>query len=74
CDHTGFSGRQAVFEILTMTNELRAIMESPDTTVSVIQDYILKNQGENTIYYLTGNMLLRGEIPLEEFERVNINF
>ena len=74
CDHTGFSGRQAVFEILTMTNELRTLMESSDASVSGIQDYLLKNQGENTIFSITGDMLLRGEIPLEEFERVNINF
>ncbi len=74
CDHTGFAGRQAVFEMLTMTNELRAVMESSGSSVSAIQDYIEKNQGENTIFNITGNMLLRGEIPLEEFERVNINF
>ena len=74
CDHTGFSGRQAVFEILSMTNELRAVMESSGSSVSAIQDYIEKNQGENSIFNLTGKMLLRGEIPLEEFERVNINF
>ena len=74
CDHTGFVGRKAVFEMLTMTNELRAVMESSGSSVSAIQDYIEKNQGENTIFNITGNMLLRGEIPLEEFERVNINF
>ena len=74
CDHTGFSGRRAVFEMLTMTNELRAVMESSDSSVSAIQEYIEKNQGENTIFNITGNMLLQGEIPLEEFERVNINF
>ena len=74
CDHTGYSGRQAVFEILTMTNELRAVMESSESSVSAIQEYIENNQGENTIFNITGNMLLRGEIPLEEFERVNINF
>ena len=74
CDHTGFAGRKAVFEMLTMTNELRAVMESSDSSVSAIQEYIEKNQGENTIFNITGNMLLRGEIPLEEFERVNINF
>ena len=74
CNHTGFSGRQAVFEMLTMTSELRAVMESSGSSVSAIQDYIEKNQGENTIFNITGNMLLRGEIPLEEFERVNINF
>ena len=74
CDHTGFSGRQAVFEILAMTNELRSIMESSDSSVSAIQDYIERNQGDNTIFDITGGMLLRGEIPLEEFERVNIDF
>lgn len=74
CDHTGFSGRQAVFEILTMTNELRSIMESTESSVSAIQDYIEQNQGNNTIFNITGEMLLRGEIPLEEFERVNIDF
>ena len=73
CDHTGFSGRQAVFEILTMTTELRAIMESSESSVSAIQAYLEKNQGENTIFNITGGMLLNGEIPLEEFERVNIN-
>ena len=74
CDHTGFSGRQAVFEILAMTNELRSIMESTESSVSAIQDYIERNQGNNTIFDITGEMLLRGEIPLEEFERVNIDF
>ena len=74
CDHTGFSGRQAVFEILIMTNELRAIMESSESSVSAIQDYLEKNEARDTIFSVTGRMLLRGEIPLDEFERVNINF
>jgi len=74
CDHSGFAGRKAVFEILTMTNELRTVMEASDSSVSAIQEYIEKNQGENTIFNITGKMLLRGDIPLEEFERVNINF
>lgn len=73
CDRTGFSGKRAVFEILTMTDELRAIMKSSDPSVSAIQDYIDKNQGENTIFNITGNMLFHGEIPLEEFESVNNN-
>ena len=60
--------------MLTMSNELRAVMESSESSVSAIQEYIEKNQGENTIFNITGNMLLQGEIPLEEFERVNINF
>ena len=60
--------------MLTMTNELRAVMESSGSSVSAIQEYIENHQGENTIFNITGNMLLRGEIPLEEFERVNINF
>ena len=74
CDHTGFSGRQAVFEILTMTNELRAIMESSESSVSAIQEYLTRNEARDTIFSITGNMLLRGEIPLDEFERININF
>lgn len=74
CDHTGYSGRQAVFELLAMNNELRSIMEVSDSSVSAIQQYIDTHQGDNTIFAMTGNMLLRGEIPLEEFERVNINF
>ena len=73
CDHTGFSGRKAVFEMLTMTHELRAIMENPESSVSAIQDYIERTQGENSILYITWQMLQNGEIPLEEFERVNIN-
>ena len=73
CDHTGFAGRKAVFELLTMTHELRAIMESSDSSVSAIQEYIEQNQGENSILAITWQMLQNGEIPLEEFERVNIN-
>ena len=74
CDHTGFSGRQAVFEIMTMTNELRAVMEDSNSSVSAIQEYLLAHQGDDSIFSITGGMLLNGEIPLEEFERVNINF
>ncbi|MBQ9338414.1 MAG: type II/IV secretion system protein [Lentisphaeria bacterium] len=74
CDHTGFSGRKAVFEMLTMTHELRAIMERSDSSVSAIQEYIERNQGNNSILAITWQMLHKGEIPLEEFERVNINF
>ena len=73
CDHTGFVGRKAVFEMLTMSHELRAIMESSDSSVSAIQEYIDRNQGENSILVITWQMLQNGEIPLEEFERVNIN-
>ena len=73
CDHTGFAGRKAVFEMLTMSHELRAIMESSDSSVSAIQEYIEQNQGENSILAITWRMLQNGEIPLEEFERVNIN-
>ena len=74
CGNTGFAGRQAVFEILTMTDQLRAVMESSDASVMSIQECIEKNRGENTIFNIAGGMLLRGEIPLEQFERVNINF
>ena len=56
-----------------MTHELRAIMENPESPVSAIQDYIERTQGENSILYITWQMLQNGEIPLEEFERVNIN-
>ncbi len=73
CDHTGFAGRKAVFELLTMTHELRAIMENSGSSVSAIQEYIEQNQGENSILAITWQMLQNGEIPLEEFERVNIN-
>ncbi|MBO4647906.1 MAG: type II/IV secretion system protein [Lentisphaeria bacterium] len=73
CDHTGFSGRKAVFEMLTMTHELRAIMESPESSISAIQEYIERSQGDNSILAITWYMLQKGEIPLDEFERVNIN-
>ena len=63
-----------MFEILVMTHELRAVMESSESSVSAIQDYLAKNEARDTIFSVTGRMLLRGEIPLDEFERVNINF
>ena len=72
CDHTGYSGRQAVFELLTMSNELRAIMEAPDTSITKIQEYIDQVQGTGSIFSITGNMVIRGSISLDEFERVNV--
>ena len=74
CDHTGYSGRQAVFELLTMSNELRAIMEAPDTSITKIQEYIDQVQGTGSIFSITGNMVIRGSISLDEFERVNVTF
>lgn len=74
CDHTGYSGRQAVFEILVMTNELRAIMEAPDSSITAIQEYVDRTQGANTLFSITGNLVIKGVISLDEFERVNLTF
>ncbi len=73
CDHTGYAGRQAIFEILTMTPELRSLMESPEGTFSAIQTYIQKYPGQQSILASTRNMVMNGTISIDEFERVNIN-
>lgn len=74
CDHTGYSGRRAVFETMVMTQELRALMESPECSITAIQEYLDQVQGANTIFSITGNMVIRGIISLDEFERVNVMF
>ena len=57
-----------------MTQELRALMESPECSITAIQEYLDQVQGANTIFSITGNMVIRGIISLDEFERVNVMF
>ena len=56
-----------------MTPELRSLMESPEGTFSAIQTYIQKYPGQQSILASTRNMVMNGTIPIDEFERVNIN-
>lgn len=74
CDYTGYSGRQAIFDFLIMTKKLRAILEAPDTSIATVQQYIQENrQADNDIPSIAMDMLLHGEISLDEFQQVNNN-
>ena len=74
CDYTGYAGRQAIFDFLIMTKKLRAILEAPDTSIATVQQYIQENrQADNDIPSIAMDLLLRGEISLEDFEQINNN-
>ena len=74
CDYTGYAGRQAIFDFLIMTKKLRAILEAPDTSIATVQQYIQENrQADNDIPSIAIDLLLSGEISLEDFEQINNN-
>ena len=74
CDYTGYSGRQAIFDFLIMTKKLRAILEAPDTSIATVQQYIQENrQADNDIPSIARDLLVHGEISLDEFQQVNNN-
>jgi type IV pilus assembly protein PilB len=39
CNNTGYKGRIAVNEILTMTSELRKLIVNPETDIETLRDY-----------------------------------
>lgn len=73
CGNTGYAGRKAVFEMLIMDAGLRAVMEDPNTSITMIQKYLTENQNSDNIASMTFSMVLKGETSWAEFERVNMN-
>ncbi len=71
CNHTGIKGRLAVYELLCMTDEIRALV-SPDVATSTIHQSAV----DAGMVPLTANALERArnkEISLAEVYRVRLN-
>ncbi len=70
CHHIGYSGRMAVYELLTMSSELRTLIEQRASTETIYKKAI-----ENGMVSLTRNALSRAyakETSLEEAYRVRL--
>ncbi|MEW5756034.1 MAG: GspE/PulE family protein [Pseudomonadota bacterium] len=70
CHHIGYSGRMAVYELLTMSSELRTLIEQRASTETIYKKAI-----ENGMVSLTQNALRRAytkETSLEEVYRVRL--
>lgn len=71
CHYTGYSGRMAVYELITMSSNLRALVEKAKSTDAILQQAI--REGMVT---LTKNALLQArakKTSLEEVYRVRLD-
>jgi type II secretory ATPase GspE/PulE/Tfp pilus assembly ATPase PilB-like protein len=64
CDHTGFTGRTGVFEVLEFTSDLRtAILDKP--SMNELQAYVEKS-GHETLLHDALRKVLDGTIMIEQ--------
>lgn len=71
CDGTGYKGRMAVYELLSINRELRVLIERTTSTDDILQCAV-----NNGMTNLTENALVRAReklIPLEEVYRVRLD-
>ena len=72
CDHTGYSGRRALFDIMTLDQELRDLLEQENTTAAAIQAYLESRRGD--VMTAQGFALAaQGITTLDEIQRVTLN-
>jgi type II secretory ATPase GspE/PulE/Tfp pilus assembly ATPase PilB-like protein len=68
CNHLGYSGRQGVFEIFKMTNEMRALVMR-STAIHEVKR-LARQQGMLTLWESGVKKVLRGITSLEELLRI----
>jgi len=68
CNHLGYSGRNGIFEIMPMTNELRALIMRSTAIHDVKR--LARHQGMPTLWESGVKKVLRGQTSLEELLRV----
>lgn len=72
CYHTGYRGRQAVFEVINVDTQLKSLIEDPSNSVEDIRRVL----SEHGVKFLQDNfrqLVLDGVTSLEEFDAI-INF
>jgi len=69
CSHTGYSGRMAICEAFTVTDELRQMILDQKSEIDILT-YLRKEQGVLTLFEDGALKVLRGETTLEELYRV----
>jgi len=68
CNHLGYSGRTGVFEIMPMSNEMRALVMR-STAIHEVKR-LARHQGMKTLWESGVKKVLRGATSLEELLRV----
>ncbi len=66
CNHTGYSGRTAVFEILEMSDQIRSYLSAERHSPEELEA-MLKSQGMNFLVDSARELVLQGTTSIEEF-------
>ena len=66
CNHTGYRGRTATFEILSMNNKIRDAINSKDFTSEKLRQ-VCKEEGLKTILEDCKELVLNGTTSVEEY-------
>ena len=69
CNHTGYKGRQGIYEVLQVDEEMRQGILNELTTAELLK--LAKKQGKfSTMQEIGKGMLIQGTITMEEYQRV----
>ncbi len=68
CNHTGYKGREAVIEILILSDKIKDMITSEKTTLEIIQ--VAKEEGMLTLKENALLKVLQGKTSINEVERV----
>lgn len=68
CNHTGYSGRTAIHEIMTINREIRSLINQ-NANIDIIKDKAVEN-GMLTLYHSCKLLVLNGTTTLDELVRV----
>lgn len=66
CDHTGYSGRIGVFELLIPNDALRQVMNLPHVSAEQIKDAAIRSSGMRTLFQDAVDKTIQGLISIEE--------
>ena len=70
CDGSGYAGRRAIFDIVTVSDGLRALLGNGQTTVDDIRAGIESEYGASILAYEGYKLAAAGITSVEEVERV----
>ncbi|MEW9123779.1 MAG: GspE/PulE family protein [Thermotaleaceae bacterium] len=68
CNHTGYSGRTAIHEIMTINREIRSLINQ-NADIDIIKDKAVEN-GMLTLYHSCKLLVLNGTTTMDELVRV----
>ena len=73
CDGTGYAGRRAIFDIMVVNHQLRALLEDESTTLATVQAYIEREHGSSMMAYKGYQLAAQGACSIDEVNRIALN-